>query len=289
MALDWRKHSPKGGGLSVGDKNVVMEWDEGYDVLEFVPPANQPAWFGLVVDRPWLAPGNIHPTILSAYVTKFDAKPLGTSKGWTVTVSYRNGDPRELDKPPLLRRAKIDVSTESLEVPTLTKADGTPWINTAGDLLSGITKKKNRIIFAIQKNVAAVPAWSLNYADAVNSDVVSIRGLVCPAGYLNLGDLRIGDVDSEIVNGLNYPFIPISYTLTYDPDSWKTKVLNRGYYQIIAGKRLPIVDKKGRQVTEPTFLDENGLSYEYPMDPADIVTIEGWNHRLMPFGILPTV
>lgn len=286
--LNWRKDRDPGGGPQIQGESVVTEWDEVWTVLSYVPPLLEPGWVGLLIDRPDLAPGNPHPIpSLGAYVTRFDPQPIGTSPAWTVKVSYRNGDPRSRDLPPTQRPAVIETSTESLEVPTFRKASGDPWINTAGDLIAGITKKKTRIIFNVQKNVSAVPAWALSYADAVNSDAVNIRGLAIAAGYLLLGDLRVGNLTQETVNSLNYLYFPISFTLTYDPDDWKTRVYNRGLYQYDGTDYKPCVDSEGEPVSEPAFLDGAGAQLPFPVNPASIVTLEDWSHDQLPFSVLP--
>lgn len=283
----WHKHRDKGGRLSASESSLEQEWDEGYDVLGFTPATGQPAWVGLIIERPQLAPGQIHPTVSGAYVTRFKADPIDTSTGWRVIVSYRIGDPRALDLPPTQRPAIIETNTESVEVPTFVKADGSPWLNTAGDLIVGLVKKKTRIIFSVRKNLPAYPAWLLPYDDACNNDTVIIRGLNIAPHYLLLGDVRLGDLERENVNGIDYLFFPASFTLTYDPDTWQTKVYNRGLYQVDGTEYLPCRDSEGEPVQEPAFLDNAGKQLAYPVNPASIVTIEDWDHDLLPFSALP--
>jgi hypothetical protein len=293
MALDWRRHRPKGGSLAASDTSIETAWDEGFDVINYVPPVGSPAWIGLIVDRPWLFPGSVHPTVLSAYVTNFKADPLGL-KGWRVTVSYRVGDPKELDLPPLMRAAEVEIETESVEVPTFTQHDGTPWLNEAGDLIAGLTRYENHVIFKITKNVATVPAWFLTMADsAVNNDAFSIKGLAIAAEYAMLKQPRAGKLTKEIVNGVPYVFYPIGFEIHYHPATWKTRVYNRGLYQIDTTKYPdgggygPCVDDEGEPATEPCFLDAAGKQLPFPVNPASIVTLEGWNSPLMSFAALP--
>src|SRR5690606_7639289 len=126
MALNWTRHKDSGGTATLSETSLSQEWDEVYSVLRYVPPDGVPGWFGLIVDRPWLSPGSIHPTVLSAYVTKFQAERIGSSDAWDVIVSYRVGDPKAFDLPPTQRPAVIEVSTESVEVATFKKANGDP-------------------------------------------------------------------------------------------------------------------------------------------------------------------
>lgn len=199
--MDWVRKRDQGASIGLGE----ADWDDVWHVYKFAPNAGDPAWTDLLANRPDLAPGRIHPSVPAAYVTKFSPKPINSrSTAWEITVSYRIGDPKEQDLPPHQRAAVIEVQPESIEVPTFVKQDGKPWINTAGDLLEGITRVENHWIFAVQKNVLAVPAWTLNYADAVNSDAVNVRGLTMAKHCLLLKDLRIGNLSKEVIGSAAY-------------------------------------------------------------------------------------
>lgn len=290
--LDWRRHRPKGGSLTAEETTVATEWEEGWDVIAYVPPAGTPAWIGLVADRPDLFPGSLHPVITSAYVRSFKAEPIGTTKGFRCTVGYRIGDPREMDLPPLERAAEIEVDTEEVEKPNFKQYDGTPWISKAGGLIAGLTKPELHVIFKVSKNVAAVPAWFLTELP-VNNDAISIKGLNIPAHYAQVRKQHAGKLTKELVNGIPYLFYPISFELHYNPATWQTKVYNRDLYQIdtalYSGSGYgPCVDEEGEPTQEPCFLDSAGKQLPFPVDPGDIVTLEGWDYPLIAFdGTLP--
>jgi hypothetical protein len=283
----WRR------GFDVGDsvKRESQEWDEHWNVLDYDPPAGQPAWYGLLNERPDLAPGQMHPTILGAYVEEFSPERIVEGgDGWDVTVRYVIGrEDIRLDLPPIQRPAIIDATHESVEVPTFTKADGSFWRNTAGDLIAGITKVENHWVFNVQKNVATVPAWFLDYANAVNSDPVNLRGLGVLPHYLLLKEPRVPlNPSTEQVNGITYNFYPLTFSLLYNPNTWITKVFNRGLWeQHPTDGYKRITDDEDEPVDEPQFLDEDGAALPLPVADEDIIILEGWNYDLKPFSVLP--
>jgi hypothetical protein len=270
-------------------KRDSQEWDEHWNAIGYEPPLNQPAWVGLLAERPDLSPGQPHPVVLGAYVEDFGPERNGTAAAWEVAVRYVRGrETTQQDVPPTQRPAVIEVQPESIEVPTFRWQNGDPIINKAGDLIAGVTRTENHWVFAVQKNVVSVPAWALTYADAVNSDPVSIKGLTVAPHYLLLKDLRIGNETTETVNALPYTFFPVSFSLVYNPRKWITKVYNRGLYEINDdGDKVRITDDEGEPVDEPQFLDDNGKRLPYPVNPSSIVVIEDWLHELKPFSALP--
>jgi hypothetical protein len=283
----WRR----GYDVSESVKRDSQEWEEHWNVLNYEPPVGQPAWYGLLNERPDLAPGAQHPIVLSAYVDDFSPERVTPgADAWDVTVRYASRrDDTQINLPPTMRPAIIDATHESVEAPTFTKADGSFWRNTAGDLISGITKVENHWVFSVQKNVAQVPQWFLDYANAVNSDAVNLRGLAVLPHYLLLKEPRIPlNPTTEQVNGINYNFYPLTFSLLYNPRTWKTKVFNRGLWEKhpTDGYRR-ITDDEDEPVEEPQFLDEDGAALPLPVADEDIIVLEGWDYDLKPFAALP--
>ena len=287
--MKWSRGFDEGGSAERDSR----EWVERWNVLEYDPPVGEPAWYGLLGNRPDLAPGAAHPTVLFAYVTNFEPERIvNGSDSWEVEVTYRiASEDRKQDYtlPPTQRPAIITATHESVEVPTAKKQNGDPWINTAGDLIAGHTRTENHWIFSVEKNVANVPTWFLEYADAVNDDAVVIKGLAVDQYHLLLKEPKIPMNPSyETVNDVEYQFYPISFSLVYNPRTWETKLYNRGLYEIdpTEGYRR-ITDDEGEPVDEPQFLDAAGAKLPHPVDPEDIVEIAGWDHALLPFNALP--
>lgn len=266
-----------------------IEWDEVWHVEGFVQ-GNDPAWPSILTDRPAIAYGQPHASVTGAYVDDLEIVPLGDTDSLTVTVKYliAFGGPA-IGTNPWDRPARITVTSESVEVPTFEKADGTPWVNTAGDLIQGLTRTENHIVFNISKDFEAstYPAWLLTYADAANDDTFSIKSLSISPHYAMLLRPLFGEDQTEQVNGVTVSYVTGTFQIAYNPRTWKTKVYSRGLYQLVSGKRVPCLDDDGDPMTEPVFLDANGVALPYPLNPANVVTVEGWNHELKPFAALP--
>lgn len=283
--MEWIRKHDQGGSVGLGND---ISWDEIWHIYNYSPTPGSPVWVDMLVDKPELSPGQIHGTVTAAYVSGFVPKPLTSrSTAWEVTVSYTVGDPQALDIAPHLRPAIIELQHEAVEVPTFTFQDGSAILTKAGELIEGITRVENHWVFSVSKNVTVVPAWALNYADAVNSDTTVIRGLSCAAHYLLLMDLRVGNLTKEVIGSTSYLYFPVSFSLAYNPRTWKTKVLNRGLYQLDGGAYVHCVDSEGNPADSPQFLDAAGKQLPYPVTPASINLIEGWNHELLPFSVLP--
>lgn len=293
---------------SSGDRR---EWDEPWTALDANVPAGTPPLDVLLADRPDLAHGQQHPSVPGVYVSDVSAEEIVKgSDSYVVTVRWSRSR-EEIDRslPPHQRPAEIDGVYESVEVPTFIKADGTPWLTTAGNLLGDITKTENHWIYSVQKNVLSVPSWLEEYGNAVNSDTVAFKGRTFDPGYLLLKDLRVPLTPStEEVGGIVHNFYPISFSLVRNPQTWKTRALNRDLYRLewdgepgapgatATPKRC--VDGEGEDAEEPMFLDEWGQQlglttvggrtvYRGPIDPEDIYFVEGWNYDRKPFSVLP--
>lgn len=290
MAFNWVKQYGPTGDVST-DR---VEWEESWTVYGYVAGPNSVPWADLIADNPGIALGAAHPTIIGAYVSNVSPQSMSSRDNlWRVRVTYRNRDDSGIA--PHLRPAVITTHSEQVYVPTFAWKNGDPIINTAGSLITGVEMPLNHWIFHVEKNVTAIPTWTLNYANAVNSDAVNVRGIPIAAHYLMLQNLDIGEDDSEVIGGITYPYIPVAFDLIYNPLNWKTSVFNMGLYQTYSGKRVPCIDGNGEKATEPMFLKANGEMEVYPPSVSEAAFIaavrsnmrEGWLHDLLPFSILP--
>ena len=292
MAYTWVKQHQPTADINVGGQ----EFEERWTVYGYTAGPTSVPWADLLADNPGLALGAAHSTITGAVVTSFTPEAMSPRDNlWRVTVTYTWP---EVDSTvaPHLRPAVITCHSETVYVPTFRWKNGDPIINTAGSLITGVEQPVNHWIFHVEKNVLAVPTWTLNYADAVNSDAVTVRGINIAAHYLMLQNLDIGPDSSEPVGGVTYNYIPVAFDLIYNPLDWKTRIFNMGLYQISDGKRVPCIDANGEHSSEPMFLKANGEMEDYPSpsvtESAFIAAItstmrEGWLHDLLPFNVLP--
>lgn len=305
------------------------EWEEHWTVLGHNPPLQEPAWIGLLSNRPQFAPGQKHynPAIF-AKVINFDADRLSTTDdAWVVVVRYRR-QADEDERNPLELPAEIDLDSESEEVPIDRDADGKPLLSSAGGLIAGITEEENRWIFNVSKNLPSIPRWLLDYRNAVNIDAVRIGGLSIAPGYLLLKTPRAGKPETVKFRGRDVSFVPFSFSLVYNPRSWITRYYDRDLYELkviettteekldledpanygatsdtktttkktIQRVRITAQNDQGDdvEVDEPQFLDGKGRrprnpdgTIKHPLTPDDIVTIERWTKKRLPFRALP--
>jgi len=288
--------------------STTAEWEEVWNVYGYVEPAGGVALFDLLADRPDLATGQEHPTVDHAYVTDgVRAERIDTSEGHRLVVPYKI-EVQPKDQSPLDRPAEMSLESETVEVPTFRRLDGSLILNTAGDLIHGLTRKVNRRIFNYEKNVAAIPSWLFDYSDnAVNSDSVTIEGQAYNPGYLMLQKVRGTPYQSEMVSGAPVFYRTLTFSLVYDPRGWDEKVYNRGLRELVAasgsgsgstsgsggGPKLVWImdenqDGERTPTDEPRFLDEDGRALATPINPADVIEIDGVGVTSLPFNsVLP--
>ena len=267
----------------------TAEWEDVWNVFGYVQGPNSVAWYDLMLDAPQLAPGQRHPNILNAFASQFVPERMGTSDGWRVRVTWRIEIDNQQDVSPTSRPPKISADSESVEVPTFYWADGTPTVNTAGQLMTGITRIENHVIFNIEANVGTVPAYFLTSGGRVNSDPVIVAGLAIGAGYLQMRNPRASEDKTDMINGAPETYRTINFSVVYNPNTWISKVPSMGYYQNLLGVLSSCLDGDGEVMTEPAFLDASGAHLSVPVDPNQVYFIEKWAMERVAFAGLPLV
>jgi hypothetical protein len=306
------------------DENGV-EWDEHWTCIGHAPPLGEPAIFGIWADRPEFREGQPHYNrSVLAKAVNVQVDRLGTvADAWEVVVRYRE-QVVDQDENPLNQPPEIDLDAESEEVPVLLDADGKPIVNTAGDLIAGITEELNFWVFNVTVKLPSVPRWLLDYRNAVNADAVRISGITIDPGYLLFKRPKAGRLEKVKVGDETISYVPFSFSLVYNPRTWITRVFNRGLYELEwenpdkpgegKSKKVPIKDDEGEDVKEPQFLDRFGRCpretvpvldddgkptfdndgqpiteerIKTTLDPSDIIVIERWTKDRLPFSRLP--
>lgn len=294
-AYTWRRGFTDGQSSSRdGD-----QWVERWNVHGYTEPSNGLALADLQADQPTLRPGQPHPVVTAAYVDTFTPDRHGSAEGWGVSVAYKIDPGRQPDTSPLTRPAEISLESELIEAPTFRRVDGTLIVNTAGDLIHGLTRKVPLRVFNFEKNVAAIPAWLQDYSDlATNSDAVTIEGTTYEPGYLQLQKVRGTPYQSEMVNGVPVSFRVLTFALVYNPLGWDQKVFNRGLRQKVGDGFLSTIrvewimdeneDGERTPTDEPKFLDADGKALPLPINAADVIELDGVGVTSVPFNfILP--
>lgn len=227
----------------------------------------------------------------------------------TVTYSTQGG---ELDVSPLDLPADITLGTEQYEGLTCYDAEGVPILNSAGDLVY-LPVESSRWIFNVSKNLPAVPQWLLDFNNATNSGLVTIKGIPCGKGTVMCKNVFAAKDESAKVNGRTVNFVPFSYQLHYQREGWKGKHPNVGFNEklevdipqesdTVVGK---IIVENGKVKTTKQIVKRRikiGFPAEYPTEPQpldkkgkliknptakDILQIEAEVYKERNFGQLP--
>jgi len=184
--------------------------------------------------------GAVHPYDSSLFVDSFDvalaAKGINRDGHYLfrVHVAYATGQivtPQEndekvlavnpLEDPPAWRssfRTEMVVADKDI--------NGKAIVNKAGDYYDPPPMRKKVIwTHACTVNVASVPTALTGYANAVNSESCSVRGIACGAETVQIVGIDIPDV--QTLNDVS--FVPLTLVYEVDPDGFDLKVLNQGY------------------------------------------------------------
>lgn len=249
----------------------------------------------LLLFRPDLAPFQPHKQDPQAFVDHFN--PVRDNLGlWDITVDYTTEVSEEQESNPLAVPAKIELGSVERKRIRVLDANGKPVLNTAGDLLDDPPPEidESDLVFSVEKNVPIrLPAWILEYRNAVNSDVVRVRGLPCDPGTLKLKGLRIGDEEEQN----KVAFCKLSFELHHREDGWTELIPNRGYYEKVpktqstSGSKTADWTRKevlinGEPAKEPQMLDAKGRRIERPT-LENIVLLEFDFAPKRPFNLLP--
>jgi hypothetical protein len=186
----------------------------------------------------FMNPFQTHPKINDAMVLepRFE-RHIGLNS-FKVEVEYST----EIAQPvnPLSLPAVITGSFTSERIIRLFDFNGKAKMNMAGDFFTEPAPEITSWIrvYKVTKNVPTqIPAWTDDYINCVNSDVVTLKGRDWQPGTVLYipGDLGADDKGGA---GGNVPFLQAAFELHCKVDGWKTKVANVGFREIVplAGK-----------------------------------------------------
>lgn len=194
---------------------------------------------------------------------------------------------REDTPDPLDRRAKITWNSNQYTKVVHKDIDGDAIVNSAGDYFIDPAPEieVSRWTATVTKNLATIPSWILDYADAVNSGDFEIGGITVLAKKARIVGLSIGDLQKE----RNTEFYPLSITMEFRKEGWRLSLLDQGYYKLNgSGLKIPCVTKDGIAVTAPVMLDGDGGQLTTP-SPANAQYIEFKVYDEKDFTVLPLV
>ena len=304
MSISFLNFDKESGGLRAGDggieENVTHQYtalagpgDGLHDVLAD-PQLQQIAAYGAAVSFKGR----------KLYVIGVDGDEI-EPRLWQIEIEYATKAPKKDDPNPLNRPAEITLDGNETQIPVYQDGEGTWYVNTAGDLLEGVTEDYEQPVWRVAKNLAKTPQWILRYPGAVNSDTVRLDGLTFQPGELRLKRLRRGGVQEE--NDQSY--YSLSYELHFREGGWLRQIPNRGHHEIAATgrviwgqgglqseyeRRRILVGSPAAPTEEPVFLNQHGAAYRdedgnvrTKLDPDEIVMLEFKRGQRLPFSVLP--
>jgi hypothetical protein len=243
--------------------------------------------------------GDVYPYDADAFCT--DVRPVQhkAKTVWRVTARYSTE--YELSDNPLNDAAEIEWNTEPRQKAFWKDRDGNAILNSAGDYYDPpVEGDDSRWVATVSKNLAAVPAWTLTYKDATNSDQFTLDGLTIAIGVAKLSRIRI----SKWQERNDIDFRVVTFSIAIDENGWAAELLDQGFRELDgctgAGSgsgsgsgsgecdegRVHITDKNGDPVVSPVPLDGNGCALDCPT-PETAVFRTHHIHKVMAFSSLP--
>jgi hypothetical protein len=208
--------------------------------------------------------GEVHPDDSNAYCTTLTPDPTDPWRGWTVTAQY--SDQRTLAEDPTDDSAVITWGSEQFQRPAVFDRNGNFIVNSAGDPFDPPNMMDDsRRVVTVQKNLAVVPTWILDYQDAVNSDSFTVDGVTVAAGCAKMQVVTVGERNRR--NGT--VFRTVSFTIHLQREGWLLRPLDAGFREIggasegliniknpgddeLPGAPVPL-DGSGAALTNPSF------------------------------------
>jgi hypothetical protein len=226
--------------------------------------------------------GNVHPEDPNAFCISLTVENTNPWKGWTVTANY--SDERTIDDTPTDDAASISWNSEQFQKPAVFDLSGNLIVNSAGDPFDPpAMMDDSRRVVTVEKNLAVVPTWILDYQDAVNNDTFSVDGVSIAIGKAKMQAVTVGPRQRR--NGTI--FRTVTFTIHLQRDGWLLDILDAGFRRKISGGRENIKNNgDGEAPTAPVPLDGNGQPIDDPT-PTNCVFLQFPVYKTRAFSSLP--
>jgi hypothetical protein len=135
-------------------------------------------------------------------------------------------------------------------------------VNSAGDPFDPPNMMDDsRRVVTVQKNLAVVPTWILDYQDAVNSDSFTIDGVTVAAGLAKMQTVTVGEVQRRNGN----TFRSVNFTIHLQREGWLLRPLDAGFREIAYGGLVNIKNPGDDELPgAPVPLNGSGVSLASP-------------------------
>ena len=226
--------------------------------------------------------GNAHPEDANAFCISLQVENTSPWAGWTVTANY--SDERTIDDTPTDDAASISWGSEQFQKPAVFDLSGKLIVNSAGDPFDPpAMMDDSRRVVTVEKNLAVVPSWILDYQDAVNNDVFSVDGISIGIGKAKMQNVTVSPRQRR--NGTT--FRTVTFTIHLQRDGWLLDILDAGFRRKVSGGRDNIKNSgDGESPTAPVPLDGNGQPIDDPT-PTNCVFLQFAVYKTRAFSSLP--
>ena len=203
--------------------------------------------------------GSVHPEDANAFCVELTVENTEPYVGWTVTANY--SDERQIDDDPTNDEAEISWGSEQFQKPAVFDLSNNLILNSAGDPFDPpAMMDDSRRVVTVSKNLAVVPAWILDYQDAVNSDVFSVDGLSIGVGKAKMQSVAVSPKQRRN----STVFRVVNFTIHLQRDGWLLDILDAGFRRIVSGGRENIRNQDGELITAPVPLNGAGQPIANP-------------------------
>ena len=224
--------------------------------------------------------GTTHPADAYAFCNRIEPETMNESPfAWVVKCGYTA---KKLDEDPLQDPAIITWNTVQYQEAAVRDKDGDAILNSAGDPYDPpVMKDKSRRTCRINKNVASVPGWFLDYEDAVNSDAFTVDDFSVGIGVAKCQKPTISEWKRR--NGTDYR--EVSMELHFSRTGWAQFPLDCGYREkkTVDGGTVLV---KIANITSPAPLDGAGHRIINPT-PSTAAYRMFETYESLPFSVLP--
>jgi len=226
--------------------------------------------------------GNTHPEDANAFCVSLQVENTNPWAGWTVTANY--SDERTIDDTPTDDAASISWGSEQFQKPAVFDLSGNLIVNSAGDPFDPpAMMDDSRRVVTVEKNLAVVPVWILDYQDAVNNDAFTVDGVSIGIGKAKMQNVTVSPRQRR--NGTI--FRTVTFTIHLQRDGWLLDILDAGFREKVSGGRRNIKNNgDGESPTAPVPLDGNGLPIDDPT-PTNCVFLQFAVYKTRAFSSLP--
>lgn len=217
---------------------------------------------------------------------------------WEIAVTASRFQLPKVQDDPRNEPAKISRDSQEISEPTLFDYKNRPITTTAGEWLDGVYVERSRWIYRVRKNVGSDPPWLDDYACAINSDAIRIRGRLLQPLTLMFRRGQMSDYDTK--NGIS--FSVLSFELHYRPETWLQRKWNAGTVEAVQDKETKkyrqqpiLIGFPPQRIDRPVFLDRKGAviagaldpSGDTPFDTSKLHQLTIQTQKALPFRVLP--